>query len=99
LVNLPNFFFILGSYKKKFLYATNVNNVEVSWRLDKPTKIVAMGMIVGLILFIGFYTMSVIHYAPLGNAFNNFFTMVGIILFFIAGFFYASLKTVNRQKN
>lgn len=62
--------------------------------MDRATKIVIIGMIAGLALFIGFEILSFIELAPLGIAFNNFFTMVGVILFFIAGFFYLSMKTI-----
>ena len=67
--------------------------------MDKPTKLILMGMMIGLIFFIGFYTLTLIEYMPLGIAFNHFFTMLGVVLFFITGFFYASLKTVKQQKN
>lgn len=55
--------------------------------MQKPMMIVLSGMIVGLILarYVGF--------APLGDSFNNFFAMVGIIIFFISGFFFISMKT------
>ena len=62
--------------------------------MDRATKIVIIGMIAGLALFIGFEILSFIELAPLGIAFNNFFTMVGVILFFIAGFFYLSMNTI-----
>jgi len=64
--------------------------------MDRPAKLILLGMMVGLLLFIGFYTLNFIEYMPLGIAFNNFFIMLGVILFFITGFFYASLKTVKQ---
>ena len=63
--------------------------------MERATRIVVLGMIAGLVLFIGFEIMSFIELVPLGIAFNNFFTMVGVILFFIAGFFYLSMKTIH----
>lgn len=62
--------------------------------MDKPTRVVLMGMFIGLFLFIGFEVLTFAGIAPLGIPFNNFFTMIGVILFFIAGFFYLSLKTI-----
>jgi hypothetical protein len=64
--------------------------------MDRPAILILLGMMVGLLLFIGFYTLNFIEYMPLGIAFNNFFIMLGVILFFITGFFYASLKTVKQ---
>ncbi|MHA2431137.1 MAG: hypothetical protein ACXACC_08940 [Promethearchaeota archaeon] len=62
--------------------------------MDKPTRVVLMGMFIGLFLFIGFEVLTFAGIAPLGIPFNNFLTMIGVILFFIAGFFYLSLKTI-----
>jgi hypothetical protein len=63
--------------------------------MDRVTRVVVLGMIAGIALFIGFEILSLIEVEPLGIAFNNFFTMVGVILFFIAGFFYLSMKTIH----
>jgi len=52
-------------------------------------------MIMGLLLFVGFNLLDIVGMSPLGTSFNDFFTMIGIIVFFIAGFFYLSIKTVN----
>ena len=62
--------------------------------MDRPTRLVLLGMILGLLLFIWFELFSIFNIEPLGRAFNNFFTMVGVILFFIAGFFYLSMRTI-----
>lgn len=61
--------------------------------MQKPMMIVLSGMIVGLILAFGLILARYVGFAPLGDSFNNFFAMVGIIIFFISGFFFISMKT------
>ncbi len=63
--------------------------------VDRQLRFVMLGMITGLILFVGFRLLEIVGMSPLGTSFNDFFTMIGIIVFFIAGFFYLSIKTVN----
>ena len=62
--------------------------------MDRQIRFVLFWMMIGLILFVGFELLDIVGVSPLGNSFNNFFTMVGVIIFFIAGFFYLSIKTV-----
>jgi hypothetical protein len=57
-------------------------------------KIIIGGLLTGFILFIGFSIMNYRGYIPLGEAFNRFFSMVGLILFFISGFFLISYRTL-----
>lgn len=56
--------------------------------------IILTGLIGGAVLSIGLYAATYFGIAPLGEAFNNFFTMVGIIIFLISGFFLLSLETL-----
>lgn len=81
--------------RKIFKYKCNIK-LGVRTKMDRPTKIVLSSMIIGLILFVGFQLLTFINVAPLGIAFNNFFAMFGIILSFIAGFFYFSSRTVQQ---
>jgi len=60
--------------------------------------VVTIGMVAGLLIFIGFELCTLLSITPLGTPFNNFFSVVGIILFFVAGFFYLSLKTIPKKK-
>jgi high-affinity Fe2+/Pb2+ permease len=61
--------------------------------MHKPMMIVLSGMVVGLILAFGLTFARYIGLSPLGDSFNSFFAMVGIIIFFISGFFFVSMKT------
>ena len=83
--------------KRNIFIYHSITNLEGKIMVDKSTMIVLSSMIVGLVLFGGFELLTIFNISPLGIAFNNFFTMVGVIIFFIAGFFYLSLKTVQQQ--
>jgi len=62
--------------------------------VERQLRVVMIWMIIGLILFVGFNLLDIVGISPLGTSFNDFFTMIGIIIFFIAGFFYLSKRTV-----
>ena len=77
----------------------NTSFLSIFWgeTTDRPTKIVVIGMMAGIIMFVGFELMTVFSIAPLGIPFNNFFSVIGVILFFIAGFFFLSLTTIPKN--
>ena len=85
--------FLIRSLKTIFL---NIIFLYVYWviEVERQLRFVMIWMIIGLILFVGFSLLDFVGMSPLGTAFNDFFTMIGIILFFIAGFFYLSKRTV-----
>jgi len=62
--------------------------------MNKPKKIIIAGAITGLLFFGGFRLLNLFNITPIGKAFNDFFSVVGLILFFISGFFYSSLITL-----
>jgi hypothetical protein len=62
--------------------------------MNKPEKIVIVGMITGLLFFGGFRLMNFVNITPIERPFNDFFSVVGLILFFISGFFYISHVTL-----
>lgn len=63
--------------------------------MKRPEIIILTGLVIGLLLFICLNVFVFFEIAPFGMAFNNFFAMVGLIVFFISGFFYISYKTTN----
>ena len=81
-----------------FLNEFALYRIEVIKKMDRPTKVVTMGMFTGLLLFIGFELLTIFKITPLGISLNNFFSVVGILIFFITGFFYLSLKTIPKEK-
>jgi len=64
--------------------------------MQKPLLIIILGLIGGILLAVGFYLAIYVGFTPFGKAFNNFFTMVGIILFLISGFFLLSYETLQK---
>lgn len=64
--------------------------------MNKPLMIISAGLLIGGGLAIGLYTATMMDFTPLGEDFNNFFTMVGVIVFFISGFFLTSMKTLRK---
>jgi len=64
--------------------------------MQKPLMIILLGLIGGIIIAIGFYLASYLGFTPFGKAFNNFFTMVGVILSLISGFFLISFETLRK---
>ena len=66
--------------------------------MNRSMKIIIGGLMTGVILFSGFTIMNYMEYLPFGEALNNFFTMVGLILFFISGFFLISYQTLQSEK-
>jgi len=64
--------------------------------MDRPTRIIYAGLITGLLLFMIFFLLTLLSYPVVSTALNNFLTMIGLILFFISGFFYVSMKTLNK---
>ena len=68
----------------------------VEKRMDKTKKITLIGIIIGALLFIGFYISSMYKLHIIGiPPLEEFIAMIGIIIFFISGFFYFSMKTIN----
>ena len=65
-------------------------------RMDKTLKITLLGIIIGALLFIGFYITSMYNFHIIGiPPLEEFIAMIGIIIFFISGFFYFSMRTIN----
>lgn len=58
--------------------------------------IIVTGMIVGLILGVGLYIAQYVGFVPFGKYFNEFFGMVGIIIFLISGFFFMSMRAFQK---
>ena len=65
--------------------------------MQRPFSIILLGLIVGGIMAIGLYIASYLGITPLGSAINNFFTMVGVILFIISLFFLLSFETLQNK--
>jgi hypothetical protein len=64
--------------------------------MQKPLMIILTGLIGGALLAIGLYIANFLDFAPLGVPFNNFFIMVGVIVFLISGFFLLSMETLKK---
>jgi len=64
--------------------------------MDRPTKIIIAGISTGILLFVVFTLLTVINYPVYSIAFNNFMSMIGVILSFISGFFFISMRTLNK---
>lgn len=64
--------------------------------MNKPLMIILAGLLIGSFLAIGLYITTMMGFTPVGEDFNNFFTMVGIIVFLISGFFLISMKTLQK---
>jgi hypothetical protein len=64
--------------------------------MKRAYLIILAGIFSGLGLFIGFNLFTFFEVLPFGESFNNFFSMIGLILFFISGFFYISAKTMKK---
>ncbi|MFO8077774.1 MAG: hypothetical protein R6U21_03940 [Thermoplasmatota archaeon] len=62
--------------------------------MNKPEKIIIAGLIIGLVFFSGFRLLNFLKITPIGKPLNDFFSVAGLILFFISGFFYISLETL-----
>ena len=61
--------------------------------MEKTTVIVYFGVIIGAMLFLGFFGLSYFGYNVIGIQFlGKFIAMLGLIIFFISGFFLLSLK-------
>jgi hypothetical protein len=65
--------------------------------MDKPLLIILAGLAIGALLGAGLYIATLLGFTPVGEDFNNFFTMVGVIIFFISGFFLISMKTLQTK--
>lgn len=65
--------------------------------MQRPLKIIILGLLVGIFMAIGFYIANYLEITPMGRAFNNFFAMVGVIIFLISGFFFISMKTLQSK--
>ena len=62
--------------------------------MDKTTTILSIGVIFGATIFLGFFGLIHLGYEVFGIPFlSNFIAMIGLILFFISGFFLFALKT------
>jgi len=62
--------------------------------MNKISEILITGIIVGAILFIGFFISSYTKNSILGiPSLEEFISMIGLIVLFISGFFLISLKT------
>ncbi|HDM67362.1 MAG TPA: hypothetical protein ENG62_03130 [Thermoplasmatales archaeon] len=59
--------------------------------MDKPTKILLTGLILGATLFIGLQLLNFLNYGI--HALNFFFSFIGLIIFLLSGFFFVSMKT------
>ena len=64
--------------------------------MNKPEKIVLAGMIIGLVFFSVFRILNYLDITPIAKALNEFFSVFGLIVFFISGFFYISMETLRK---
>ena len=64
--------------------------------MKKPLMIILTGMISGSFLAVGLYLANFLEITPLGVSFNNFFIMVGVIVFLLGGFFLLSMETLKK---
>jgi hypothetical protein len=64
--------------------------------MNKPLMIILAGVFIGLGLAVGLYIATMLGFTPAGEEFNNFFTMVGVIVFIISGFFLLSMNTLRK---
>jgi hypothetical protein len=68
----------------------------VEKRMDKTKKITLLGIFLGALIFLGFYISQSFNFHIIGiPPLEEFIMMIGIIIFFISGFFYFSMKTIN----
>jgi len=65
--------------------------------MNRSMKIIIGGLLTGFMLFVGLNLMTYLAYVPFKEAFNNFFSMVGLIIFFISGFFLISYRTLRSE--
>jgi hypothetical protein len=65
--------------------------------MQRPLKIIILGLLVGSIMAIGLYVANYLGITPMGRSFNNFFAMVGIIICIISGFFFLSMETLQSK--
>ena len=65
--------------------------------MQRPMSIILLGLIIGSIMAIGLYIATYLGVTPLGSAINNFFTMVGVIIFIISLFFFLSYETFTNK--
>jgi len=65
--------------------------------MQRPMSIILLGLIIGGIMAIGLYIATYLGVTPLGSAINNFFTMVGVIIFIISLFFLLSYETLKKK--
>jgi hypothetical protein len=65
--------------------------------MQRPMSIILLGLIIGGIMAIGLYIATYLGVTPLGSAINNFFTMVGVIIFIISLFFFLSYETLTKK--
>lgn len=65
--------------------------------MQRPMSIILLGLIIGGIMAIGLYIATYLGVTPLGSAINNFFTMVGVIIFIISLFFLLSYETFTKK--
>jgi hypothetical protein len=66
-------------------------------KMDKTTKITFSGIVIGALIFIGFYistsyNIHIIGIPPL----EEFIAMIGVLILIISGFFYFSLKNIKQ---
>ena len=65
--------------------------------MDKTTKITFSGIVIGAIIFMGFYISSLYNIHIIGiPPLEEFIAMLGILILIICGFFYFSLKTIKQ---
>jgi hypothetical protein len=64
--------------------------------MQKTILIILSGLIGGILLAAGLMLATYVGFTPIGKAFNDFFAMVGIIIFFISGFFLLSMRTLKK---
>lgn len=64
--------------------------------MQKPILILLTGLIGGILLTAGLMLATYWEFTPLGKPFNDFFAMMGIIVFLISGFFLISMRTLKK---
>jgi len=65
--------------------------------MQRPLSVILLGLIIGSIMAISLYVATYLGITPLGSAINNFFMMVGVILFIISLFFLLSFETLQNK--
>lgn len=85
-------------HRKIFKCFIHYETLGVEKRVNRTTTTLVAGIIIGAIMFLGFFLTSFYGYSLLGvQPLEEFLAMCGLLAFLISGFFLISLRT-NRHK-